>query len=41
MQKAMKEYGKEITTTLIPTGSVAGKLYGLIKMHKKIIQQDW
>ena len=31
----MKEYGKKITTSLIPTGSVPGKLYGLIKVHKK------
>ena len=31
----MNEYGKEITTRLIPAGSVPGKLYGLIKVHKQ------
>ena len=30
----MKEYGKEVTTSLLPTGSVPEKLYGLIKVHK-------
>ena len=31
----MKEYGLEITTSLIPTASAPGKLNGLIKLHKK------
>ena len=31
----MKEYGKEITTILIPTESIPSKLYGLIKVHKE------
>ena len=28
-------YGKEVTTRLIPTGRVPGKLYGLIKVRKE------
>ena len=35
MRKYMKEYGKKITSSLIPTESVPGKLHGLIKVHEE------
>ena len=37
IREYMKEYGKEVTTRSIPTRSVPGKLYGLIKFIKKVI----
>ena len=30
-----KEYGNEVITSLIPTGSVSGKLHGLIKVNNE------
>ena len=35
IRKYEKKYGKEVTTSLIPTGRVPGKLFGLIKVHKE------
>ena len=35
IRKCRKEYGKKTTTSLILTGSVPSKLYGLIKVHKE------
>ena len=37
IREYMKEYGKEVTTRSIPTRSVPGKLYGVIKFIKKVI----
>ena len=35
MQKKTKEYGNEITTSLMLAKTVPGKLYDLIKVHKQ------
>ena len=35
IRKYTKEYGKKVTTSLIPAGRVPGKLHGLVKVHKE------
>ena len=44
VNKYLKSYGSETVKNLIPKGSSPGKMYGLIKVHKKkiiiITQQD-